>query len=94
MVALHLLILFLNSSSLQRTQTFVKSRAMSPALSVRLLSQWDSVQVLGGDGTWPLVVQRDRMPPSTEQQAAAKARREQELAASAFQELDDNEDGV
>lgn len=48
----------------------------------------------GGDGTWPLVVQRDRMPPSTEQQAAAKARREQELAASAFQELDDNEDGV
>lgn len=48
----------------------------------------------GGDGTWPLVVQRDRMPPSTEQQVAAKARREQELAASAFQELDDNEDGV
>lgn len=32
--------------------------------------------------------------PSTEQQAAAKARREQELAASAFQELDDNMDGL
>ncbi|GAB1293962.1 Glucosidase 2 subunit beta [Apodemus speciosus] len=32
--------------------------------------------------------------PSTEQQAAAKARREQELAASAFQELDDNTDGL
>ncbi|XP_041513343.1 glucosidase 2 subunit beta isoform X1 [Microtus oregoni] len=29
-----------------------------------------------------------------EQQATAKVRREQELAASAFQELDDNEDGV
>ncbi|XP_051012028.1 glucosidase 2 subunit beta isoform X2 [Acomys russatus] len=29
-----------------------------------------------------------------EQQAAAKARREQELAASAFQELDDNKDGL
>lgn len=29
-----------------------------------------------------------------EQQAAAKARREQELAASAFQELDDNMDGL
>lgn len=32
--------------------------------------------------------------PSTEQQAALKAQREQELAASAFQELDDNMDGV
>lgn len=32
--------------------------------------------------------------PSTEQQAAAKARREQELAASAFQELDDDMDGL
>lgn len=40
------------------------------------------------------MVQHDRMLPSTEQQATAKVRREQELAASAFQELDDNEDGV
>lgn len=31
---------------------------------------------------------------STEQQAAARAQREQELAADAFRELDDNMDGV
>lgn len=31
---------------------------------------------------------------STEQQAASKAQREQELAATAFQELDDDMDGA
>jgi hypothetical protein len=36
----------------------------------------------------------DRAGPSTEQQAASKAQREQELAADVFQELDDNMDGV
>lgn len=41
-----------------------------------------------------LGVASDRAGPSTEQQAASKAQREQELAASAFQELDDNMDGL
>lgn len=36
----------------------------------------------------------DRAGPSTEQQAASKAQREQELAAAAFQELDDDMDGA
>ena len=36
----------------------------------------------------------DGADPSTEQQAASKAQREQELAANAFQELDDDMDGV
>ena len=41
-----------------------------------------------------LGVASDRAGPSTEQQAASKAQREQELAASAFQELDDDMDGL
>lgn len=36
----------------------------------------------------------DKAGPFTEQQAASKARREQELATNAFQELDDDVDGV
>lgn len=32
--------------------------------------------------------------PPTEQLAASKAQREQELAANAFQELDDDKDGA
>ena len=36
----------------------------------------------------------DGAGPSTEQLAASKAQREQELATSAFQELDDDMDGA
>lgn len=36
----------------------------------------------------------DGAGPSTEQQAASKAQQEQELAATAFQELDDDMDGM
>lgn len=36
----------------------------------------------------------DKAGASTEQQAASKAQQEQELATSAFQELDDDMDGV
>lgn len=46
----------------------------------------------GGGSQW--AEWRVTAGPSTEQQAASKAQREQELAASAFQELDDNMDGV
>lgn len=36
----------------------------------------------------------DKAGASTEQQAASKAQQEEELATSAFQELDDDMDGV
>lgn len=36
----------------------------------------------------------DGAGPSTEQQATSKEQRERELAASAFQELDDDMDGT
>lgn len=48
----------------------------------------------GCRGRAGLRVAGDGAGSSTEQQAASKAQREQELAASAFQELDDDKDGA
>lgn len=62
-MALHLLSLFPNSSSPQRTQTFVKSRVVSPVLSVRLLSRWNSMQVLGVMGFGHLWYSMTECPP-------------------------------
>ncbi|KAK2087391.1 hypothetical protein P7K49_033298 [Saguinus oedipus] len=47
-----------------------------------------------GDGGGQRVGRGDRGSLFTEQLAAAKAQREQELAADAFQELDDDMDGM
>ena len=51
-----------------------------------------------GPGTWgargALGTESDGAGSSTEQQATSKEQRERELAASAFQELDDDMDGA
>lgn len=63
----------------------------------RLGTQCRAKRTVGHVGCWGrtgLRVAGDGACPSTEQQAATKAQREQELAANAFQELDDNMDGA
>lgn len=63
----------------------------------RLGTQCRAKHTVGHVGCWGragLRVAGDRARPSTEQQAASKAQREQELAANAFQELDDDMDGA
>lgn len=66
---------------------------MAPAHWPQAGAQWQQGPVWGSGREWAGhgVTGAD---PSTEQQAASRAQREQELAANAFQELDDDMDGV
>lgn len=63
----------------------------------RLGTQGRAKHTVGHVGCWGragLRVAGDGAGSSTERQAASKAQREQELAANAFQELDDDMDGA